>query len=746
MSTMNNPLDLLMNVDELQLLDDEQNYPGQFDQTNVDVNKDIVLGLDKTSGVPIYSLAGDVEEQPLKSGENGDLHYNLNSNSTQNIGFLANKSQTKLYPSKLPRLVISKEYSHYISKLFEIYNNLGEDHRTFSKPTIGLISRSSRIEHNQTVNLALETLVTELEFYIDSIKHIDTEFDKFIELEDCLTILNCMKTFYFTVEGDMDDDNQRNDFMDRLLNWVNRSDGEPSEQLIEKVFSTSGEGQKHVYNSSSFWKLINKLLLRGLFTQAKGCLNRSGIISSLESQCEVSRNAIHDMIALLEQYPKDSPSAYRNWKSLILELQQTFSNSETKINGELRDNIEDSLLLLSGNQSKIFQYSSTWYESFCGLMLYYIPSNKLLTEYLQLSLDACPLNVTNIWEQPCVDIINGKIFSILPILESLDTCTTAFVAGLCDAKGLLEDYSYANDASQNETIEDLLSRKNGMASYLLDNFAFELCSHDDKTLWPVAIGLISISPVNSSNAIRAAISELLPRYPFSTNDDIEWMLTICAKWRLPEVSKKIFLTVANNLLSEGNLIEAITNFSKAGAFDLVKHHAWMIFETSLLSKEPVDDIILTAIVKNETNNIIPNELSHSLVTDAMRQALSPYAVLYEFYELLKMKEMKEALNKIRSLIEFQYLPKKYFVILLVQFLFPLFILKDEFKMDEDVILSVIERCDEMLKAEDAELQKVYSEIIQNVKENEEITLPANLSLFEQTLRKKLNIKLCQEYM
>lgn len=103
-----------------------------------------------------------------------------------------------------------------------------------------------------------------------------------------------------------------------------------------------------------------------------------------------------------------------------------------------------------------------------------------------MSLEANVVDITNDWEQPCVDIISGKIHSILPVMESLDSCTAAFTAMICEAKGLIENIfegeknsdDYSNE--DNEMLEDLFSYRNGMASYMLNSFAFELCSLGDK--------------------------------------------------------------------------------------------------------------------------------------------------------------------------------------------------------------------------------------------------------------------------
>lgn len=729
---------LLMDVDELDFVNEDNTNGVQLD-TGVEYDADI--GRDPVSNVLMVSLCRNNE--PLLYNEKGKLKFKLSPLASHNIAFLTEPHHYELYTVKLPRVDTSQEFVHYVSKLFEIYKNLGDD-RIYSVPTIGVINTLDTKEHTSAVNLAVEALVVELELFIDSIKDKKNAFTRFFELEESLTILNCLKMIHFTMDTPSEQ-GMRGVFINGLLSWINRSDGEPNEEYIEQVFASTTNDRK-LYQLPFFWKLLNQLLLRGLFDQAIACIERSELQAYLEGRCEVSANAVHDIIALLKQYPIDSSHTFREWKTLVLELAQTFSNSTTQISGELRDFLEDTLLLVGGDHSKILHYSKTWYEAFCGFFLFYIPSLELSEEYLQLSLEKHSLDVTNSWEQACVDIIKGKVYSILPTLESLDTCTAAFSAAFCEAKGLLENYY---DEDKNDTwydgVEDLFSSRNGMACYMLNNFAFELCSHEDKTLWPIAIGLITLSPIGTTSAKKMAIVELLPHYPFKTNDDIEWMLSICAKWRLPEVAKTIYITLGNKLLYESNTIEAMANFSKAGKFDWVKRYSWMMFEASALQGCPLDDIVLNAIVSDSDKLVIPKEILDSLVTGAMKQTLAPYAVLYQFYDAKSNEQWQEALQLLLALIEFTYLPKCYMILLVARFLYPLF-LEDPLKvMSEETILRILEAMENRWDDADEKSQNIYLSLREMDNDNSK-KLPDEMETLHKLMRTRLNFKLCQEYM
>lgn len=728
---------LLMDVNSMDFLDDHNashSESGVFGNAHIE-NEEI--GRDLVSGVPMFSLSKGAE--PLPTGGKGKLKFKLSPLSSQNLAYLTEPNQYSLYPFKLPRVDTSSEYVNYVSRLFEIYRELGED-RLYSIPTIGVVNTSESREHVAAVNIAMEAITVELELYIESIRNRPEFFARFFELEEFLTILNCLKTIHFTLDTPAEE--SRGPFIKNLMAWVNRSDGEPDDEMIEQIFAGNTSSRK-CFQSPPFWKLLNKLLLRGLFDQARACIERAELLPYLENQCPISANAVRDLIALLEQYPLDSSGSFREWKTLALELAQTFGDSDTTLSADLRDSIEDTLLLVGGHQSKILFYSRTWYESFSGFFLFYIPSVELCEEYLQLSLKQNAVDVTNTWEQACVDIIRGKIYSILPVLESLDSCAAAFSAAICEAKGLIENYFEEVDGDEvlYDHADDLFSYRNGMASYMLNNFALELCSYGDKKLWSIAIGLISLSPIGNPSAKRIAIAELLPHYPFQTNDDIEWMLSVCAKWRLPQVTKTIYIMLGNKLLYESNTIEAMANFSKAGKFGWVKRYSWMMFEASVLQGRPLDDVVLNAIVKEDNEQVIPKEIMESLVTSSMKQTLAPYAVLCQFYDALMQEDWPQALQLLLALINFPYLPRCYMVLLVAKFLYPIFLKDPAKRMSEQSVLSLMEAMEHKWNSNDLKSQNIYM----SLREGDMDSLPETLEVLHKLVRKQLNFKLCKEY-
>ncbi|CAB4255773.1 similar to Saccharomyces cerevisiae YJR042W NUP85 Subunit of the Nup84p subcomplex of the nuclear pore complex (NPC) [Maudiozyma barnettii] len=755
---------LLMDVSNMDFLNDLDNRPSNSKNENSEDGLDQSL-ISNGSEEELYhrdSITGDLvmnlakkDELPLRKGDSGKLKLKLSNLGGYNLAYVTGKENEMLYPVSIPNMDNNKQYYKYITSLFQIYQDLGE-HRSYNIPTIGVINSSYQEQHIASVNLALEATFSELEYFLNEIKDEKVSIDRYMNLEDSMIILQCLKTIYFTLDSP-DEEQKRENFIVGLIEWVNRSDGEPNSQYINHVFDTDNS-EKPVFQTNLFWRLLNQLLLRGLFEQAVGCIEKSRILSSLKDICQVSYNALSDLSTLLKHYPMDSDESFREWKAMVLELNQTFSNSETNVSGELRDSIEDTLLLVGGDRFKILNYSKTWYESFCGFILYYIPTLELADEYLKLSVERNAIDITSNWEECCASIIKGNVYSIFPVLESLDNCTATFAAAICEAKGLLrnlftgedEDIELLSQHEEDHVFTDLLSQKNGIAYYMINNLAFELCSYDNKDLWPIAIGLITFVPVINSGAKRMTIGELLQHYPYQTNDDIEWLLSVCAQWKLPYVTKSLFTKLGNSMMYEGKTIEAITNFSRAGRFDLVKQYSWTLFEASVVTGKPLEDEVLTAIVQGneqslDESGMMTEDILNSLVTNAMKQTLSPYAVLFRFYEEIEEQNWPVALDLLVELITFKYLPDHYLVLLVTKFLFPIFLEDDSKLIGEAMVISIIEAIELKWNSENKKSQNVYNAVLE-ADETLEKTLGDSLDDALKTIRTKLNYKLCQEFM
>lgn len=178
--------DLLMDVDNLDFLDEE----GISNESDDDIN--LTINVDPVSNAPMVNF-------PIEQPSAKELRFKYNNVSSRSLAFDNSTKDNKLYPVRFLHLDESKEFAQYVSKLFELYQGLGE-HRKNDVPTIGLIKQTSRLEHFSIVNLAFHALVTELEFYIESIKYTN-KLQRIGDLEECLSILNCLKTIYFLTDS-----------------------------------------------------------------------------------------------------------------------------------------------------------------------------------------------------------------------------------------------------------------------------------------------------------------------------------------------------------------------------------------------------------------------------------------------------------------------------------------------------------------------------------------------------------------
>lgn len=726
--------DLMMEVDQLDFLSDNQQVDDKTEEITTQSN-------DITDKDPFN---GDL---PLSIDDTGKLTITLPLNQYTGCG--EDISMDEIF-NILPGMDSSDEFINYVSKLFEIYDSLGS-HKKFSLPTIGVINYNSIQEHNAIVNLAMDSFISTLEEYISSIKNIDSKMDYQLDLENCLTILQCLKLFYFIIddESDVSLDQHREAFITSFITWINRADGQPSIDYINTIFDDN-DTTNNVFEKEEFWKLLNQLIVRGLFDQAIACIKRSNIIEYLEKNCEVSKNAINDLISLLQQYPKDL--SFHQWKVSTLELSQIFDMEEKKISLQLSDFIQDSLLIISGDKNRILHYSNTWYESFCAFFLYHIPSLKLAEEYLEFSIKNKNFNISNKWEETSINIIKKNFYPIFPILQSLDSCTASFTAIICQSKGLLEDFSnfkniFTKIGSDEETL--LSNWVDDLPNYLLIKFALSLCLLNNKKLWPISIGLITLTPNEHQTAKKLLIAKILPSYPYETNDDIEWMLSICAKWKLVDVAKYLFTKLGFDAFNKGNTVEAMSNFSKGGKIEWVKKYSWLLFESSIITGKPLDDILLNSVISDKVRDQcnIPIEIIHNMVTNTMKQTLSPYAVLFEYYESINEENENNSLNLILLLINFKYLPKKYLLLLIGKILYPNYLLKqnNNIMLTEENLISIMESIENKWDCKDIETIKMYERIIKLTNKDEEI-LPETLELFLTKVRTSLNLKLCDEFI
>lgn len=603
------------------------------------------------------------EDAPIPNGRvkewkesHRSLKFKLNPNGIDGIGFITNdeygtgskvfEQETLLYPINVPTLNSSQIYVEYISNLFKIYESLG-DERYYSTNTIGVINKHSKLQQQKVLNEAFELIINELGLFIEMKNKHGEPINEIFELEEVLNILNLFKALYFSEEYE---------FTKLFSKWINIADPQPTNEDSTEIMNSSATPYKHAL----FWKFLNQLILRGLFKEASNVLKDCGFEQLPEA------NIFIDLSNLLANYPESSSlEIFKSWKQTclqLLEIANQFDQSSQVLN-----NLKISISIVSGNKSVIIEHSQTWYEAMNGLICYAIPSPKLVDEYFGLVMKKKSFDSTCIWESSCIDLFNGNFLQVLRSISSFSNATAAYTSALLEAKGLLNGYSFDDDGEGRADDysllnQDLFSKKNNISEFLLNSHALDCLSIHE--LVPVGIGILSLSKNPTS---RSVISEFLPYYKFKTNDDIEWALTICANLKLFETSKTIYKIAGQNSLSMGYLFEALNFFCKSGDLSIVKQQCWLIFENALIKSAPIDDQIINSIV-DDTITIEGVNKQDFPVNSIIRQFLSPYAILYQFFKFKSENNLNSSILKLVSILKFKYLPKKYIGILLLQFL------------------------------------------------------------------------------
>lgn len=717
--------------------------------------------LDPTSKV----LLTRFDEAPIPSGgietwrkSSRILRFQLNPNGIDGVGFISqdpasNKiikvypEETKIYTTIVPTFDGDEVYADYVSNLYSIYDALG-DEKYYSVPVAGLVKRNALREQTEVLNKAMTLTLEELQNYIQKRRDNGDAEGSIFELEEVLFILNCLKALYFTPEYQIPES---------LALWANMSDPQPDRQLTDGIMQS-----EKPYTHPYFWKFLTQLALRGLYTNAAEALKQSRF-DELQSTDQQLYNLFIDTYHLLESYPENSPhELFKQWKTTAGQAANNASVRNTQY-PELNKHLKTFLNVISGNQTTILEESGTWYEALIGLIYYHIPSSDLLGEYFTLATKHHKPDYTSIWELASVDIFQENFLQVLRAISSFSTATAAYVSALCEAKGLLRGYSFDDDHKTNSQLlltQDLFSTTNP-SEFLLHTHALDCLTVD--RLVPVGIGLLAAS---RNPTARSVIAEYLPRYNFQSNDDVEWALTICASLKLPQIAHVIFRTAAQRSLSEGLLLEALSLFARAGEVDYVKHHAWLIFENSLIRGAPIEDVVINSTVDDSIviDGVDPELLK---LPPLLRQTLAPYAVLYRFWMLKKEGSLRLALTKLINLLKFQHLPPRLFGILIAQLLpFIIFVVPPKVLLKRD-LLTVVKILDkyesEVFQKTDNKSQKMKHDCdeLYQVSINQEslspdywvsylseagVTPPSDLKSLLKTIRRNLAVEIGRAFM
>ncbi|KAM9903701.1 hypothetical protein OXX79_003168 [Metschnikowia pulcherrima] len=566
--------------------------------------------------------------------------------------------------------------------------------------------------HETLINSAFRKLVEAFAAYYETVKfQISDEDAQSYEKLACL--LDCVQANWFALS-----ERQK---PEEILEWINKYDPKPENEFIDAVmYNTSTP-----YTHSQFWtSYMGALLARGMFEQAQSSL-KACKYEPLEHECPELYAIIQDFTVLVGNYQGMAlKGQFAEWKYTVCEFRDNYKDMKSGITDlahvTIASQIHDLLCLISGLPKTTASFVSTWYEMYGSLALYQVRDDaSVYADYYKLAIAEKGSNVSSDLEQAFRDVVSQKFLRVILAIDSYDPATAAYVSKLFELKGYFSSYYVDFTEKMLDSPADFDRRY--VSDYLLTRHAYECLEVHE--LVPVGLGVLLTPIITASSQVAAhtkqVVSEFLPQYQCSTNDDLEWALTICAKLNLTSVVRKLFLQQGEKSLRDGHMFEALNMLvgsydesssaeESARALGEIQHIVWgLLFQDCLLNSTPVPDELLMDIV---TNNTAPEFQIHPVI----RQCIAPYAVLAEmFMALSSTKDFDANISRLFRLLRFKYLPRKFSPLLLAQFL-PLFA-SHTFEMPQLIILTeLIDAFETQWQADSEDANELYEFAIENV--------------------------------
>lgn len=583
----------------------------------------------------------------------------------------------------------TKAQFKYVTKIYGIVADLAQRNVQTSfieeeKEHIGVISSNSRdmggnkdaLYKLSLINDAFFKVSTEFRTFYDKVKDMVTD-DEAAAYEDLVSVLDCLEATCFIT-------NERRR-PELIALWINSYDPKPENDFIDTIMYNTPVPYQH----PQFWTLyLGTLLLRGMFEQAESSL-KSCKYEELEESCPGLHSIVQDFLVLVSTYTSMAlKGQFAEWKFTVCDFRDNFKNMKSGITDPahvtIASNIHDLLCLLSGLPKTTASFVSTWYELYGALALFQVRDDlDVFEDYYQLAIHEKGIDASSPMEEIFQSILTKKYLNVILRIHELDPATAAYVSKLFELKGFFSSYYVDITDKIIQTLKSLSRRY--VSDYLLTRQAFEC--FEVHQLVPIAMGIL-LTPL-VTNLIyeqkRDIVAKFLPHYQCLTNDDLEWALTICTKLNLPEVVRRLLFKQGEKSLEEGYLYEAMNvlvgcldenahSQESALALSKIHHIVWeLLFQDTLLKSLPVPDELLFNII---TNQVDPD--FH--VNPVIRQCISPFAVLSEFFLTLGDEEQNQKnISRLFHLLKFKYLPPKFIPLLLSQFIPLLVSVKFEFQ-------------------------------------------------------------------
>lgn len=691
-------------------------------------------------------------------------------NSEQKLDFKFDSAQYK--KSLATKDTYTDSYISYVNGLYKVIESLTDNSITrvnleYKEELIGIISGKGELETEQKYRKIDEAFLKIIENLTQFLDQIESESDQ-EQLQLLLSILDCLKANYFYSDI-------RNK-PEQISTWVNRYEPKPESDLVQEIMAENPTPYIHPH----FWnKLMVQLVTRGLLNEATEAIKHSKY-EELSETCPELYSVIEDFQQLLSSYTSFAlKGQFPQWKLTACEFRDMFPKFKANISESnheiILNQIYDLACIITGLPKTIASHCDTWYEVYSALSFFQIrDNNELYPEFYKLSIDEKPPprleeadELYEIAEQCFVDIMEENFLKVLKSLHDFEPITAAVVSKFLELKGFLNNYYlYSTDAKD---LDQILNKRT-VSEYFLTKQAFECLNIHD--LVPVGMGILLNEDVSTSKESahhnKAVIASFLPKFHCKTNDDLEWGLTICAKLELISTARELYYVYGLKSLDDGFIFEALNMFvncydpttistdNKNEGMKQVHRIVWdLIFQDSLINNRPVNDELI--------NNIVSNQVDENFdIHPVIRQCLSPYAVLKSFFESLHRpnNDVMSKLSKVIHLLRFSHLPKKFYPLLLSQFLPFLIDAKCEFQLpDLIVIIELIDTYEVQSNTIDlTEGEQLYKYSINHIESDSRdydwrkivkssfVEVPSTIDILIKKLRNEIVSKIGQVYI
>lgn len=676
----------------------------------------------------------------------------------------------------------SQNYVKYVNSLYKLIEGISKSDITRIElekedAPIGFTEiddvNSTRIDRDSVykdIDSAFGSIVESLGVFLAEIADEETVDESYLlQLHSLLYILQCLQSNYFVSDVKLKPE--------LLAKWVNGFYHKPTNELTEAVMINTPTPYTH----PQFWNTyLSQLVSRGLLSQAVEAITHSQY-EQLEAEVPELYSVISDLVLLLGNYePLCLKGLFSEWKLAACEFRDSLAKvsveSENPQHTIMLSQIYDVASIMTGLSKTIAAHCETWYEVYVALALYKIrDDNELYKEFYNIAILEIPpasfevdtSDMSQICEDCFKNILDENFLKVIKTMHDIEPATASYVSKLLELRSYLTNYYSV--ASNSKDIDALLNKRT-ISEYFLTRHAFECLNIH--SLVPVGIGLllngdIAISEQSKTHN-RNVIKDFLPHFKSLTNDDLEWALTICAQLNLLSTARELYYISGLKSLNDGYIFEALNMFvncydptsieedGKSDGIKQVHRIVWdMIFQDSLVNNRPVEDDLI--------NNIVTNNVDKSLkIHPVIRQCLSPYAVLHDFFAHLESDDLSLAkkFSKLIHILKFNYLPKKFCPLLLCQYLPFLNDTNSVFQLpDLIVVIDVIDSFYSQATAEELkEGESLYQYSINHIEDVTEpydwrvtlqkknIDIPTNLKELSKTIRNAIVAKIGKVYM